>query len=99
MEDKNNSQKLLEEKTTECSDDSIPIENSLELSLEQKKELDLHIGTYDEAEKFIQDNEYIKGGYLLNCTTFKKTFKSLLIIHNESVNVWFFNLVYNYFYY
>ena len=88
MEDKNKSQKLLGEETQESSDDSLPIQESLELNSEQKKELDLRIGTYEEAEKFIQDNEYIKGGYLLNCTTFKKTFKSLLIIHNESVNVW-----------
>lgn len=88
MEDKNKSQNLLGEEEQESSDDSLPIQESLELNSEQKKELDLRIGTYEEAEKFIQDNEYIKGGYLLNCTTFKKTFKSLLIIHNESVNVW-----------
>ena len=88
MEDnKPNSQNLLEE-AQESSDGSLPIQESLELNLGQKNELDLRIGTYEEAEKFIQDNEYIKGGYLLNCTTFKKTFKSLLIIHNESMNVW-----------
>ena len=84
MEEKNNSTKLLEEEAIEKSEDSIPIKEFEDLNLEKE----LRLGTFEEAEKFIQDNEYIKGGYLLNCTTFKKTFKSLLIIHNESVNVW-----------
>ena len=53
MEDKNKSQKLLGEETQESSDDSLPIQESLELNSEQKKELDLRIGTYEEAEKII----------------------------------------------
>ena len=47
----------------------------------------MRLGTYEEAPKFIQDNEYLKTGYLLNCNTFKKIFKSFLILHNESVNI------------
>ena len=46
------------------------------------------IGTFMEAPKFLQDNEYIAKGYLLNCNTFKKTFKSLFMCHNETVNIW-----------
>ena len=86
MEGKNNSKTFLEEEKIEKSSDFIPIERSIEIEIE--KELDLRIGTFEEAEKFMQDNEFIKGGYLLNCTTFKKAFRSLLLIHNESVNVW-----------
>ena len=48
----------------------------------------LLVGSFLEAPKFMQDNEYIKGGYLLNCTTFKKTFKSLFMCHNETINIW-----------
>lgn len=48
----------------------------------------LVVGDFIEAPKFMQDNEYIRGGYLLNCTTFKKTFKSLFICHNETINIW-----------
>ena len=48
----------------------------------------LLVGSFLEAPKFMQDNEYIKGGYLLNCTTFKKTFKSLFMFHNETINIW-----------
>ena len=36
----------------------------------------------------MQDNEYIREGYILNCNTFKRTLRSLLMIHNETVNVW-----------
>ena len=38
-------------------------------------------------QKFIQDNEYIKNGYILNCNTYYKTFKSLFICHNELINI------------
>ena len=48
----------------------------------------LAVGSFDEAPKFMQDNEYITTGYLLNCTSFKKTFKSLFMCHNETVNIW-----------
>ena len=86
MEDKNNSPNLLKDLKQEKSDETFHNEDSIASELD--KELDLRLGTFEEAEKFVQDNEFIKGGYLLNCTTFKKTFRSLLIIHNESVNVW-----------
>ena len=53
-----------------------------------EKKLKLGIGTFQDAPKFIQDNEYIKYGYILNCNTYSKTFKSLFICHNETVNIW-----------
>ena len=53
-----------------------------------EKELMMRLGTYEEAPKFVQDNEYLKHGYLLHCNTFKKIFKSFLILHNESINIY-----------
>ena len=87
MEEKNNSQNLIEEDTKQNkSEVSNFLNETKDLNLD--KELDLSLGTFEEAEKFMQDNEYIKEGYILNCTTFKKTLRSLLMIHNETVNVW-----------
>ena len=86
MEEKNNSQNLLEEEQQNESEDSNSLIKSKELDLE--KEFDLTLGTFEEAEKFMQDNEYIREGYILNCNTFKRTLRSLLMIHNETVNVW-----------
>ena len=86
MEEKNNSQNLLEEEKQNKSEDSNSLIKSKELDLE--KEFDLTLGTFEEAEKFMQDNEYIREGYILNCNTFKRTLRSLLMIHNETVNVW-----------
>ena len=86
MEEKNNSQNLLEEEKQNESEYSNSFIKSKELDLE--KEFDLTLGTFEEAEKFMQDNEYIREGYILNCNTFKRTLRSLLMIHNETVNVW-----------
>ena len=86
MEEKNNSQNLLEEEKQNESEDSNSFIKSKELDL--VKEFDLTLGTFEEAEKFMQDNEYIREGYILNCNTFKRTLRSLLMIHNETVNVW-----------
>ena len=53
-----------------------------------EKKLKMSIGSFHDAQKFIQDNEYIKNGYILNCNTYKKAFLSLFICHNETVNIW-----------
>ena len=86
MEYKNDAPNLFKDSSQEKSDETLLIDDSIPSELD--KELDLRLGTSEEAEKFVQDKEFIKGGYLLNCTTFKKTFRNLLIINNESVNVW-----------
>ena len=49
------------------------VENSekaekVDYNYEKKRKLE--IGTYQDAPKFIQDNEYIKNGYILNCNTY-----------------------------
>ena len=70
----------------EEKEDEKNLVNSNEEDLED--EIELSLGSFDEAPKFMQDNEFIKRGYLLNCTTFKKTFKSLFMWHNETINIW-----------
>ena len=52
------------------------------------KNSEIIIGTYQEAPKFLQDNEFIHNGYLINTNTYSKIFKSLFICHNETVNIW-----------
>ena len=64
-----------------------PVKSNQAIEINEK-ELMMRLGTYEEAPKFIQDNEYLKHGYLLHCNTFKKIFKSFLIIHNESINIY-----------
>ena len=54
----------------------------------ESQDLSLRVGTYEEAPKFIQDNEYIKTGYLLNCNSYKRACKALCICHNELINTW-----------
>ena len=63
-------------------------ENNEKVDYNYEKQLKLSIGSFQEAPKFIQDNEYIKNGYILYCNTYKKTFLSLFICHNETVNIW-----------
>ena len=46
----------------------------------ESQDLSLRVGTYEEAPKFIQDNEYIKTGYLLNCNSYKRACKALCIL-------------------
>ena len=48
----------------------------------------LLIGTFNQSPSYKRKNEFIKYGYLLNCNTAKKTFKSLFMIHNETINIW-----------
>ena len=47
------------------------------------------IGKYEDAPKYLQDNEYIRNGYLINCNySIKKILKSLFKFSNETINVW-----------
>ena len=88
MEEKNISSEILSDESSVNNSTSEPFKDSIDLDSELDMESELRLGTYEEAPKYIQDNEYIKRGYLLNCNTFKKTLRSLLMLHNESVNVW-----------
>ena len=75
--------------------DSVPIEifpsvvNSNSASLANSLDKDCYfIGTYEEADGYLHDNEYIRKGYRIHFTTVKRIFKSLLMCHNESTNIW-----------
>lgn len=46
------------------------------------------IGDVHSAHEFCRDNEFIHKGYRINFSSTKRIFKSLFMIHNESVNVW-----------
>eukprot|EP00826_Nyctotherus_ovalis_P013034 TRINITY_DN1348_c0_g1_i14.p2 TRINITY_DN1348_c0_g1~~TRINITY_DN1348_c0_g1_i14.p2 ORF type:complete len:134 (-),score=41.30 TRINITY_DN1348_c0_g1_i14:1058-1459(-) len=61
------------------------VETSKELA---KKTGEPFIGTWIEAHNFSRDNEYIKRGYRINFNTARRIFKSLFMIHNESMNIW-----------
>ena len=56
----------------------------------EKKNLEekIKIVNYHEANTYIRDSAYIRRGYLLNCNTIPKVFKSLFMIHNETINIW-----------
>jgi hypothetical protein len=49
---------------------------------------DSFIGTYDDAPTFSKDNQHIFSGYRINYDTPKKIFKTLFMVHNESVIVY-----------
>jgi adiponectin receptor len=46
------------------------------------------VGNYSEAPDYLKDNEYIKNGYLINCTSMKLVLRSLFVCSNETINVW-----------
>lgn len=46
------------------------------------------IGTFKEAEPFMQLNPFIVRGYRLNHHTIRQCLKSMFSLHNESVNIW-----------
>ena len=72
----------LQEEGVESNIDAKPLDQEL---LDKKE---IVIGDYDQAPDYIKDNEFLKGGYRLNCITYQKIFKSLFVCHNDSVNVW-----------
>ena len=46
------------------------------------------IENFNQAPKFLQENEYIQNGYVINCTSFKKALRCLFKFHNETINTW-----------
>jgi hypothetical protein len=46
------------------------------------------VGSLHEAPDYLKDNEYIRHGYRINFNTTRKVFRSLFMLHNESVNIW-----------
>ena len=86
MEEKNTSKEELNKEISEKDKNSEQFKDPIDLDLNEDSKIKL--GKYEEAPKYLQDNEYIIEGYLLNCNTFKKTLRILFVLHNESVNVW-----------
>ena len=87
MEIKISSLKHLEA-TPQSKENINSVIKSIQNESNKEKEYQMHLGSYEEAPKFLQDNEYIKNGYLLHCNTFNKILKSFLILHNETINIW-----------
>ncbi len=46
------------------------------------------IGTWDQADLYMRDNEYIRKGYRVNFNSGARILKSLFMCHNESTNIW-----------
>ena len=68
-----------------------PEENEEKGKLKNENNLDISsiiIGDFNQAPKFLQENEYIKNGYVINCTSFKKALRCLFKFHNETINTW-----------
>lgn len=55
---------------------------------ELKTQSEATIGDYHTAPTYMKDNEHITHGYRINFNTPKEIFKSLFMVHNESVNIW-----------
>lgn len=78
---------LKEEKSVEKNiqkNDINPKEKEVSKNLDNK----IIVGKYSEAPDYLKDNEYIKEGYLINCNSFDKVFRSILVCSNETINIW-----------
>lgn len=78
---------LKEEKSVEKKiqkNDINPKEKEVYKNLDNK----IIVGKYSEAPDYLKDNEYIKEGYLINCNSFSKVFRSILVCSNETINIW-----------
>ena len=78
---------LKEEKSIEKKiqkNDINPKEKEVSKNLDNK----IIVGKYSEAPDYLKDNEYIKEGYLINCNSFDKVFRSILVCSNETINIW-----------
>jgi adiponectin receptor len=60
------------------------LEESLELKFPSNRP---RLGTFADAPKYMQDNEYVVKGYRIDYGV-AEIFKSLLNFHNETINIW-----------
>ena len=77
---------LKEEKTTKKEISKVDEEEKEKKISKIKNEI--IVGKYSEAPDYLKDNEYIKEGYLINCNSFDKVFRSILVCSNETINIW-----------
>ena len=47
-----------------------------------------YVGTKDEAPDWITTGYYLETGWRINFNSWGKAFRSLFMLHNETVNVW-----------
>ena len=79
---------MLDEDNAVVQSTAYKIETSPCTEPTQMEEKLCYIGNWEEADTFMRDNEYVKRGYRINFTSFKRILKSLFMCHNESTNVW-----------
>ena len=77
----------LKEETTIKKEISKENEEEKEKKISKIKN-EIIVGKYSEAPDYLKDNEYIKEGYLINCNSFDKVFRSILVCSNETINIW-----------
>ena len=73
---------------TSLKEDRVQESNMKPLAQAVLDKKEIVIGDYEQAPDYIKDNEYLKGGYRLNCITYNKIFKSLFVCHIDSEIVW-----------
>lgn len=87
--EENSSKNIPQLKDISESKDKIPKESfSISIPNEKDEKDDVIIGSFEQAPDFLQDNEYIKKGYRINCNNIPKVLKSLFVLHNETINIW-----------
>ena len=62
--------------------------NIVDSKIDPEETTKSYIGTYQQADDYIKDNEFIVTGYRIGYTTICKVLKSLFMCHNETVNIW-----------
>lgn len=95
MKEKSDSLKIKkEEEKVERSEEDKDNEEKEKLNIDDNsnytinEKTDIIIGNFNQAPKFLQENEYIRKGYIINCNTFKRALRCLFVFHNESINTW-----------
>jgi adiponectin receptor len=58
------------------------------LTESEEDEVPFFVGTAAHAPNFMLYNPYIKRGFRINFNSHTKLFKSLFMLHNETINVW-----------
>ena len=92
MGDKENSdnKNVKEEEKAErmTDDDHEKLKKDINSENDTTEQSNIVIGNFEEAPKFLQENEYIRKGYVVNCSSFKRALRCLFKFHNETMNTW-----------
>ena len=92
MGDKENSENknVKEEEKAErmTDDDHEKLKKDINSENDTTEQSNIVIGNFEEAPKFLQENEYIRKGYVVNCSSFKRALRCLFKFHNETMNTW-----------